>query len=382
MALCTRVVIVSILSFLLFEAVSTRPCAADDQKQAKAKLMKGRELIEQENYLGALAAFTESYKLMPKMSVLYNIGMCYKALFRYVEAINTFKECVQKAGNREDIRERSRAAISELEQLVCKMEIRGAPSGATVLLNGKKAAKTPLQEPIIIDPGQHNVWVGKKGYKTMRTEVTAVSGAVIKVRAALRKSGAQIKVECAEENAVVRIDGEVAGGCPYKGDIEPGTHVIRVEAPKKKSFVKEMDIGPGGKAAVTVSELADVRPDELKLPLLISGVATTVVGLGVLGGVGGYFTHRYNSDHDKLSELGDEAKKSCTSISSCQPATAYNNLAKNRIPKDEKGMVVGYVLGGTVALTGAILLVIWAVTHETKDKVAISSTRGGMAVKF
>lgn len=310
-------------------------------------------MIEQENYLGALSAFKEAYKLRPKETILFNIGMCYKALYRYVEAIETFKQCLSDATKRPEIKQKAKEAIRVLEGLVGKVRLTDAPTAAQVLLNGKKIGMTPFAEPLLVNPGQHSLWVGKKGYKTLRTDITVVSGAELSVRAALKRIGSRLHVECAQAQAVVKIDRKVKGGCPFQGEIEPGEHEVEVSAPDRESFSKTIEVQPGGEVVVTVGNLEVITTlstnGDDSYAFLISGIAIGAVGLGVLIGVGGYFTIKYNDDFDEIERLTAESD-----INSDDRAR-YNDL-KGEISQDETVMIASYVVGGVLAVTSIVLL--------------------------
>ncbi len=392
----TRVTSSSIWWILLvFSAVLTVPptCLADNRKAAKAKMAEGGRMIEQDNYLAALQAFREAYELYPNQTTLFNIGMCYKALYRYVEAIETFKRCVRSPQAKADIKRKAADTILELERLIGKLRIEGAPHGASVIVNGKKAAQTPLSEPLMLDPGQHALWVSKQGYRTLKTEITIGSGAVLSVRAALARRGSMLRVDCRGEDAVVRVDGGVAGGCPFEGEVEPGSHQVTVMAPGQNPFKREIEIEPGGNMVVTVPKQQQPEPvvdDNGISPLLISGIATTVVGLGVLGGVGGTFTAKYYSDMEEIEKVASRPEPDEAQNSELREAK-YNEL-KEAISGDETGMIVGYAVGGALVVGGAVLLLLHFTGGEQQPQSTARTsasvvpwfalTTGGIAIRY
>jgi hypothetical protein len=106
-------------AFLFVLLVSVGLCEAQDIGQAKARFLEGIELVEQEKYQEALAAFEDSYRIYPKASVLFNIGMCQKALFKWNEAISTFEKYLNSTDERNPERRLdAEKAIEEMMVLV------------------------------------------------------------------------------------------------------------------------------------------------------------------------------------------------------------------------------------------------------------------------
>ncbi len=61
---------------------------------------KGLQSFARQQYPDALALFLASWKIKHKSIVLYNIAMCYKALFQYRRAINAFEQYIKRRGKR------------------------------------------------------------------------------------------------------------------------------------------------------------------------------------------------------------------------------------------------------------------------------------------
>jgi nitrite reductase/ring-hydroxylating ferredoxin subunit len=48
-------------------------------------------------------------------------------------------------------------------------------------------------------------------------------------------------------------DGKVVGGCPYEGEVQPGEHEVKVQAPGVPAFLQKFDVSSGGTATVAVT---------------------------------------------------------------------------------------------------------------------------------
>ncbi len=304
---------------LIIGTFLVRPGWADDKERAKAKFIEGVELVEKENYPAALTAFIESYRIRRKASVLLNIGMCQKALYSYVKSIRTFKLYLKKVPPDKIDEERMknvRDAIAEMSQLVGKLRVEDAPDSSEITVNGKKKATTPFREPLLMDPGKYTVEVKKDGYELLSTEVTIASGAETTLRAQL--------TEKSEEAPI-----------PFE--------------PKKE-------------------------PEKSKINwLLYTGIATAVVGAGIAGGVGGYYTHKGKEDFDN----GERASNNTNP----EDEATYQDM-KSNLPKDSAGAIAGYTVGGALLVTGVVLIILGTTKEEENDTALVRPTLNGLQVSF
>jgi hypothetical protein len=161
--------------------------AEDDLARAKSLFEMGVELVAAEDFPSALAAFEESYGLAPRPTTLFNIAMCQKGMFRYVESAATFERYLVEtaAEGATEMRQKARTAVEELEQLVGRLVVTGAPDGSAIEVDGERAGVTPLSWPISVDPGRHAVRVTHDGHEPFETSVTVASATEVEVEAEL-----------------------------------------------------------------------------------------------------------------------------------------------------------------------------------------------------
>lgn len=333
---------------------------ADTKADAKAAFIDGVKLFTEEKYPEALTAFKESYRLRPKVSVLFNIGMCQKALYRYVDSIATFKRFLAQGGGQGSQKNRglgakAEAAIAEMQKLVGSLVLNQAPDGAEIKVGGKLVGRAPLKGPVFLDPGTHLVEVTLEGYEPLHTQVKVSSGVAATINAALTRIPAVLKIRCNAVDALVRVDGAELGGCPFEGKIEPGNRAVRVEAPGKVPFDKTVELKPGETAMIeallvpegsTDSDPAVIEPEDNGVSkLLVSGLITG--GIGMVGvGIGGYYSYRA---FEHVQEGKDAVQ-------------AQDHVARQKavdaLEKDNKGMIVGFTAGGALVVTGLVLVLI------------------------
>ncbi len=182
----TTATTIASLVFLLATTLAA-PCLGWDKDAAVAKYKEGMEAIKKDDYPKALEAFETSYGLNPQPGMLFNIAMCHKALFRYVDAIQTFERYLEQAGPKAStgMKQDALDAIAELSKMVGTLTIRNAPDGAMVIVRGEPVGKTPFEKPLRLDPGQYPVRIIKAGYAPMETKITIAAEAKSSINAVL-----------------------------------------------------------------------------------------------------------------------------------------------------------------------------------------------------
>lgn len=386
------------------------PSNADSKADAKARFMEGIALFKAENYADALTAFEESYRLRKTPIVLFNIGMSQKALYRYTESIVTFRKLLEeKIGQlKPSIREESEEAIREMEALLGRLKLEGAPDGASLIIDGNVVGTTPLVDPIFVSPGRHTVEVIKEGYETLKTEINIPQGEVVTLSSVLSKLMAELRINCDESGEVV-IDGDRVGRCPYMGKVAPGSHDVMVTGKGKKSVFNRIDTRPGRTEILDVKLEDDVpsispvqqpadpvAPSERKTaapepdlrPFLVSGIVSNVLGIAGTG-VGIAFTIRWDRHYDEVVNLVYKANQAQIDGNRAlydefveKYEAAKTELENNLHPADKAGIIAGYVTGGALTLTGAALLIVYGLRKRKSKPIVVAPSLGGLVVTF
>jgi tetratricopeptide (TPR) repeat protein len=330
---------IGIGTFALVFVGSVDLCGAQEEDRAKQRFMDGISLIESERYKEALEAFEESYRINPKLSVLFNIGMCQKAMSRYVDAIATFNKYLQgdrEGGNAErrlDIRD----AMLEMERMVGTLKLEDAPPDATVIIDEKKVALTPLEKSIIVDPGKHTLKIVKKAFYTQKTQIIIKDQTETVVKVDLVPTGIQTVVSTDDDELE-----QVFSSGEYRD--------------KKKRLS----------------------------PLFISGIVTGALSLGAVG-VGAYYGAKRGNDFDKGVELAEEINNNGgrTDPENQDNVERYNKINRDK-SADEIGIIVSFVSAGALLATAVVLIVVdapWK-EKETANSVSFTPTLGGVALQF
>ena len=83
------------------DAAAPEPAAELDQAEtARLRYEAGTAAFDAGRYPDALAEFQESYRALPSLRTLYVIGLCKHALFRYPDAVESFRQYLAEGGDR------------------------------------------------------------------------------------------------------------------------------------------------------------------------------------------------------------------------------------------------------------------------------------------
>jgi hypothetical protein len=152
--------------------------AAEDQTADASQLFEqGLELIEQGAYEQAAIAFNTAYEIEPNYRVLYNVGEAERLVGHHARAMAAYTRYLEEGGD--EIDEDRRAYVEEqlalLSGLVGEIQVKCPVPGAVVTVDGRPSGQTPLEGPLAVDAGEHEVAVVKDGEELHR-ELVVVGG--------------------------------------------------------------------------------------------------------------------------------------------------------------------------------------------------------------
>ncbi|HEY4160108.1 MAG TPA: hypothetical protein VGM29_18475 [Polyangiaceae bacterium] len=130
-----------------------------DRELAHEHFERGVALSRKRSYAEALAEFQAAYDATPHFSVLYNIGQAQIALGRHADASRTLQRYLDEGGANLEASRRAEveAAILREAEYTVAMEIVVDAGGALVSVDAIALGRSPLPQPIRVDPGPHTV---------------------------------------------------------------------------------------------------------------------------------------------------------------------------------------------------------------------------------
>jgi hypothetical protein len=145
----------------------------EQRDQAKQISTEGGKLMQQGKLPQAVDAFRKAYSIFPNPRYQYNIGVALKNLGKDAESLTAFDVFLAEAKDvpPEFLADAKRQRDS-LADHVARIEVVCAEPGATVLINGKTIATTPLLNGFYLDLGKHTVRVEKAGFVSFEQTIT------------------------------------------------------------------------------------------------------------------------------------------------------------------------------------------------------------------
>jgi tetratricopeptide (TPR) repeat protein len=215
--------------------------AQTSDEEAKLHYQQGVALFKEENYKMALAEFVKSYELKANWKLKLNIGICYYNLNRFVQAKQVLEEYITEGGSELEADKQAKAEglLEQIAKVIAEVKVEANVSGATVFIDDKEVATTPMDKAVTLEAGLYSLRVEADGYKPYEKDISLAGGDQKVLDISLVKKGGT-----AEETGTVEGSGagEVKGG---------GTKVDKGAKPKGKK-----KIGALGISAIAIAPLA------------------------------------------------------------------------------------------------------------------------------
>lgn len=278
----------------------------EDLDKAKALFNAGAQAYSLGQYLPAIQAFEEAYKIAPKPAILFSLAQAQRKQYvidkdptRLEAAVKGFRQYlaeVASGGRRADAVQ----ALSELEPLLEAMKAKGMPAptaapavkpaarvmvtspttGAVVSLDGASTSEAPFIGEV--KPGKHAVTVKAKGFTPEKRDVQLFPGGVLALDFPLKELPALLSVD-APAGAEITVDGQVVGVTPLASPVPltHGRHFLAVMRNGALAWTRDVDVVHGETTTVQAS-LATSTQRKIAWAFFGTSVAGLATG-GVFG---------------------------------------------------------------------------------------------------
>ena len=108
--------------------------------------------------------------------------------------------------------------------------VMSTTNGATVIVDGKDVGKIPMEDSIVLLPGQHTIKVVLRGYGDYLDTFEIAAGQEMELEIDLVPFAGIVRIDTAAPGATVKVDGKVEGVTPFDKDIAVGKRTIMVSA--------------------------------------------------------------------------------------------------------------------------------------------------------
>jgi hypothetical protein len=253
--------------------------------QAKADYDAARNLFGDEDFEGARVKFERAFDESGDVRLLWNMAVCEKSLRHYVRVLHLLQRYEREGVGRITIGQRVEAdnVMRAVKDLISSVLLSVDQPDAEVSVDDEVVGRTPLSEPLYVDLGTRRIRIRKPGYieKIIIHDFAGNSEAAFDVRLRAEPHDARLAVVAAPDASVL-LDGTFMGVGSWQGTILAGEHMLRVTAPDKVPYRRDV-----------VLKVGEARRLQIDLEPQRSGVSPLIwIGAGLLA-AGGIATFTY-----------------------------------------------------------------------------------------
>ena len=289
------------------------------------------------------------------------------------------KEIDIAAGSRAEVRLDLVPTDARLAHLTVKTKL----PGASVVVDGETVGTTPLSSSITLLPGSRRIELRRPGYVTGRNDLTLGDGATAEVSfdleedvEALRAEGGTLRLEIAESQAVVAIDGKSKGVYLGALALAPGPHRVRIERGGFVPVERDVIIQPRAAATMRVElePTAETRSAYVSKAMTYrtAGLVSTIGGAVIAGAGAAFLGYNQGPKDESQQAIMDFNNIKGGPGGDCNDSTgglAINeeacNLEEMQLTERDNAVrardTIGYVglgVGGAALVVGVVLLIV------------------------
>jgi hypothetical protein len=277
-------------------APAPAPSRDATKEEARRHFLQGVALFEEGNFTGALAEFRAAHQMAPNPSVLFNIGLTEKALYRYADASRTLERYLIE-GNQmgakltPEKRQQVVQLIEEMKSLLAPLRFLLVPASARVTVDGRPMT-TAADGSLSLAAGNHVVDVSADGYESQRREIIVVAGVPASHEFQLRlipRTG-RVNITSSRPGTRVLVDGEDRGLAPLALELPAGGHQLEAQADGFEPFRSELVLAAGQERSVDIEMM--LPPARAGQPVYKKWWFWTGLGTAVAGGTAAAFLLR------------------------------------------------------------------------------------------
>ena len=251
-----------LLLMLLCSTAAAQP--ADPLAAARALRihMLGLKLYRDGKVQQALERFRAAQAISDDRHHLYFISRCHKDLGQLRQAHVAYKLYVRHLpAARQPVELQVAQRKLRLEPR-CKLSIRSAPGGATVLVDGEVRGKTPAAGPLALElpGGKPRIELRLAGHERVQWTPALEYGEPRQRTFSLSPLPATLQIESAVPGARVWLSGKAVGLAPLRRELPPGRHLVQAEAPGHRVFNRWVALAPGETSTLRLELAARAAP--------------------------------------------------------------------------------------------------------------------------
>ncbi len=167
---------------LLWSMMCLAPQQASGQQdvdtQVRALMREGEKAISEERFAEAEVAYEKAYAIKPGFDVAANLADAERKLDKLAEAAEHYAFAIRNYPSSFDQKTKKslQTALAEMQTKVATVDVTVSQDGATILVDGKTAGKSPLPDPLFLMPGDQTI-EARLDDMTASQQVSAEAGA-------------------------------------------------------------------------------------------------------------------------------------------------------------------------------------------------------------
>jgi hypothetical protein len=223
------------------------PPTSPEEAEARRHFDTGLKLYKEKLFEAALLEFEQSYKIISRPSALRNVAQCQRDLKRFAEAYSAYERLLSVHGAQLTPVETQavKKALKDIESVTGVLVFDVNEPGATITVDGREVAVTPVSGPIRADIGAHNIRIVKSGFETFESNVKVLAMQSVSIEAKLVKDIKTGKVTIKDKNNAnvhVVIDDVDRGAAPATVELSPGAHIVELRGEGLVSTRKTIEV--------------------------------------------------------------------------------------------------------------------------------------------
>jgi tetratricopeptide (TPR) repeat protein len=150
-------------------------------REASKHFQRGVDLYNEGDFRGALVEFKKAHALLPRATVLYNIGQTEYQLQEYAPALHTLERFLAETGRNAEHRAEVEETVEVLRGRVGQLTVAVDRAECEVTVDDQAAGTTPLPQPIQVSIGRRKVAVSCAGRPRVVRDVDVAAGENVRV---------------------------------------------------------------------------------------------------------------------------------------------------------------------------------------------------------
>ncbi|NOZ87256.1 MAG: PEGA domain-containing protein [Deltaproteobacteria bacterium] len=126
-----------------------------------------------------------------------------------------------------------------------KLVVVSMTKDAMVFIDDFQIGTVPLEKPLALEPGKHEIKVTKLGFTAFSKKIKIKKGKKIKVQADLLAFAGILDVRASVPGARIYVDGKEAGVVPLEKEIFVGEHEVEVKKDGYTNYRKKLKVAAG-----------------------------------------------------------------------------------------------------------------------------------------